>query len=369
MPRPTLAIDLGAIVANWRALAARARPAACAAVVKADAYGLGAAAVAPALAAAGARSFFAADAAETIELREALGPAPALYALNGADAVDMAAIAAAAVVPVLATRGQVAAARAEAARRGRPLPVALQLDIGMNRLGLTATETTSLLDDPAGLAGLDLRLALGHLSSSDDPSAGANAAERARFLAALAHPRLRGVSRSLAATGGVLLGADFAFDLVRPGIGLFGGLPFAGARAVVRLSLPVLRVADLPAGAAVGYGGAWRADGPRRVATLAAGYADGLFRALSPRAAVYHRGRRLPFAGRVSMDLVTVDATAAPELREGDAVDLLGPDQGIDALAAAAGTLGYEVLTSLGTRHRRRYVAPDPAPEPPVGAD
>lgn len=344
MARGLLTIDLDAVAANWRALAARAAPAECAVVVKADAYGLGAAHVAPALAAAGARTFFVALPEEALSLRAILGPGPVIYALNGCDASELPDLRAADIRPVLNSPAQITAFRFA------PTPCALQLDVGMNRLGLEPAELAALLD--ADLPAPAFVMA--HLSCSDDPTHPASAAERARFEAMTAHPRLAGLPRSLAATGGVLLGPAFHYDLVRPGIGLYGGLPFAEARPTVALEIPVLQVRDVAAGETVGYGGAWIAPRPSRIATIAIGYADGLKRGTN--CAAHHAGRALPIVGRVSMDLVTLDATDAPDLAAGDSVVLLGPDQGVDALAAAAGTIGYEVLTSLGRRHLRRYV-------------
>lgn len=359
MPESLLTIDLDAIAANWRALAERVHPARCAAVVKADAYGLGLAQVAPALMAAGARVFFVATAAEALAARAVLGESPALFCFNGPDAECVDALAEARVRPLLNGPEQVALARAAAKRRGAPYPCGLQLDTGMNRLGLEADELAAALAD--GPDGLDVGLVMSHLACADDAAHLMNAAQREAFVAMAAHPALAGVPRSLSATGGGLMGAAFAFDLVRPGIGLYGGLPFADARPVATLEVPVIQTRAVAPGEAVGYGAAWRAERPTRIATIAAGYADGVLRALSNRGSAFHRGRRLPFAGRVSMDLITLDVTDAPDLAAGDAVTLLGPEQGVDALAAAAGTIGYEILTSLGTRYARRYVgASDP---------
>ncbi len=350
--RATLTIDLAAIRRNWRALGARAGGAVCAAVVKADAYGLGAATVAPALAAEGARVFFTALPEEALDLRDVLGPGPEIWCFNGPCPATAAELLARGVRPLLNDPSQAALARETARAAGRAYPCGLQLDSGMNRLGLEADELAALRAGD-GLAGLDLGLALSHLACSDDPADPMNAAQRAEFLAMT--ESLPGVPRSLAATGGVLLGADYAFELVRPGIGLYGGAPFAAAEPVATLEVPVLQVRAVRPGEAVGYGANWRAERPSRVATIAAGYADGVIRAAGNRAAAWWRGRPLPFAGRVSMDLVTLDATDAPDLRPGDAVRLLGPEQGVDALAAAAGTIGYEILTALGSRYARRY--------------
>jgi len=358
--RATLTIDLAAIAENWRRLSLLCAPAETAAVVKADAYGLGVAHVAPALWAAGARTFFTALPEEAATVREVLGPAAAIYCFNGMTGGDADLIRAFAIRPLLNSPGQIAAARAAA--RDAPLPCGLQLDTGMNRLGLEADELSAVLDDPQGLDGLAPDLVVSHLACADDPAHPMNAAQAAAFVAMTAHPRLARLRRSLSATGGALLGPEWRHDLVRPGVGLYGGLPFAEAAPVVRLSVPILQIRAVAPGEAVGYGAAWRAERETRVATISAGYADGLIRAMSGRARVFHGGRALPARGRVSMDLITVDVTEAPDLAPGDALDLLGPHQGVDALAAAAGTIGYEILTSLGSRYARRYEGGETAP-------
>jgi alanine racemase len=346
MPRATLTVDLGAIARNWRRLAALAPGAECAAVVKADAYGLGAAQVAPALARAGARTFFVALAEEGAALRAILGPGPAIHILNGFAAAEAALFDGADLRPVLNAPEQVADWLAAAPDR----PCALHLDSGMNRLGLSAGELAA-----APLDRLRLTLAMTHLACSDTPADPMNAAQLAAFAAMTAAPGLAGVPRSAAATGGILLGPDGHHDLVRPGVGLFGGLPFAAAEPVVTLDAPVLQVRAVAPGQPVGYGAAWRAARPSRVAIVATGYADGIFRAAAPAARAFFGPAALPFAGRVSMDLIALDATDAPELSAGDRVQLLNRDWRVDDLAAAAGTIGYEVLTSLGTRYARRY--------------
>jgi alanine racemase len=350
MSRATLTVDLAAIRANWRALSRLAAPAECAAVVKADAYGLGAARVGPALASEGARSFFVATPDEALSLREALGPGPAIHCLNGVAPDTAAAFAAAAIRPVLSAPEQVALARAAG------LPSALQLDTGMNRLGLEAEELAA-----APLDGLPLTLVMSHLACADDPAHPMNAAQTEAFRTLTADPRLAGVPRSLSATGGILFGPAFRHDLVRPGIGLYGGRPFANARPVVTLDVPVLQIRHVAKGEAVGYAAAWVAPRDCRIATIAAGYADGLIRAMGGRTRAFAGATPLPFVGRVSMDLITLDASDAPGLVPGDTVRLLGPSQSVDDLADAAGTIGYEILTSLGTRYARAYVGASPS--------
>lgn len=335
-----LAIDLDAVAANWRALDAMTG---CetAAVVKADGYGLGAGRVAEALAKAGARRFFVAVAEEGVTLRKALGPGPEICVFSGHMAGDAALLSAADLVPMLNSPEQ-------AARHRASLPDAaygVQLDSGMNRLGMEPADWAAAR---AGLEDGPLRLVMSHLACADDPGDPANAAQLACFAEMVAGVR---VPRSLAATGGILLGSDWHFELTRPGIGLYGGLPFAAAQPVVRLSLPVIQVRDLAIGETVGYGCTFTADRPTRIATVSAGYADGLIRAMSGKARLWAGATPCPLAGRVSMDLLTVDVTDLDSVPE--TLDILGPHQGVDALAEAAGTIGYEILTSLGARYGR----------------
>jgi alanine racemase len=344
MGTATLTIDLDAVVSNWRALdAASGQGTETGAVVKADAYGLGAARVARALARAGARTFFVAVAEEGAALRTALGPGPGILVLSGHMAGDTELIGAGRLTPMLNSVEQLT--RHFEALPGHPFGI--QLDTGMNRLGMEPAEWAAVRDIvlPAGP-----RLVMSHLACADEPGHAMNARQLSRFGEMTEGI---GVPRSFSATGGILLGRDYHFDVTRPGIGLYGGQPFAEARPVVRLALPVIQVRDLAPGETVGYANSWAAPGPARIATVSAGYADGLIRAMSGRATVYAGATPCPVVGRVSMDLITVDIShleADPE-----ALDILSPHQGVDRLAEAAGTIGYEILTSLGPRYRRRY--------------
>ncbi len=355
-----LTIDLGAIVANWRDLRARHPIGAVAAVVKADAYGLGAAPVARALRDAGCRSFFVAHLAEGLALREALGPGPEIAVLNGFP--PCAEAERAALLPVLNTLGEVEAHASHGRRRGTPVPAILHIDTGMARLGLDARELEALAADHGRLEGLALRCVMTHLACADEPEHPLNRLQAERFAAACA--RLPpGIPRCLPNSSGLFLGPEFASDLARPGCALYGINPTPGRpnpmRQVLRLDAPVLQVREIPAGATVGYGASARVERPTRVATVAVGYADGYLRSLSNRGVVgSFAGRPVPLLGRVSMDLTTFDVTdLAPEIRAGDRIALLGDAPGItpDDLATAAGTIGYEILTSLGPRYRREY--------------
>ena len=337
-----LHIDLAAIVANWQALSALAHTEA-APVVKADAYGLGLAPVARALAQAGARRFFVAYAEEGHLLRRALGPGPEILVLSGHMAGDARLLAEATLTPILNSVDQLMR-HLEACP---DQPFGIQLDTGMNRLGMEWTEWAAVAEIALAQSPV---LLLSHLSCADDPDHPMNAYQLDLFRQMTDG---LGIPRSLAATGGILLGPDYAFDLVRPGIGLYGGLPFEHARPVVALDLPVIQVRDLQEGEVVGYGNAWQAQRPSRLATVSAGYADGVFRALSHRLTLWHGDTPCPAGGRVSMDLITVDVTDLPG--DPEHLTLLGPRQGIDHLAEAAGTIGYEVLTSLGPRYARSH--------------
>jgi alanine racemase len=335
-----LQIDLAALAANWRALDAMTA-AETAAVVKADGYGLGAARVAQTLATAGARRFFVAVAEEGAVLRDALGPGPEINVFSGHMAGDAPLLRDAGLTPMLNSPEQLARHRGALP----DVPYGVQLDSGMNRLGMEPADWAATR--AAAEAG-PITLVMSHLACADEPGHPANAAQLRTF-----REMTEGVTapRSLSATGGILLGPDYHFDLTRPGIGLYGGLPFADAAPVVRLSLPVIQVRDLAPGETVGYGCSFTAETQTKIATVSAGYADGLIRAMSGRATLWAGATACLLAGRVSMDLLTVDVTALDTVP--DTLDILGPHQTVDDLAEAAGTIGYEILTSLGPRYSR----------------
>lgn len=354
-PSGVLTVNLGAVVANWRLLRHLHAPGAVAAVLKADAYGLGAAAVGRALRDAGCRQFFVALLAEGVALRAALGPGPDIAVLNG---FRPGAEGDAALLPVLNGLPDLADHAAAAWQHGRPAPALLHLDTGMARLGLDAGEQGALAADPSLLAGLDLRWLMTHLACADEPAHPLNALQAARFAAIRA--RLPPCPASLANSSGLFLGPAFRSDLARPGAALYGINPTPGRpnpmRQVVTLNAPILQVREVEAGATVGYGAAWTAPRRTRVATVAAGYADGYLRTLSGQGAARCAGQPVPLLGRVSMDLTTFDVTDVPGAVPGALVQLMGPGSTPDDLAARAGTIGYEVLTALGARYRREYL-------------
>jgi alanine racemase len=356
-------IDLAAIADNWRALAKLVAPAECGAVVMADAYGLGAAAVVPALVRAGCRTFFVATVDEARDAR-VLARGATIYVLDGLMAGSGEALVAASATPVLSNAASVREWAALAEARDVRLPTAIQVDSGLNRLGLDAADVASLVSDGEMLSWLDLKLVMSHLACADDPHDVKNATQLGAFRD-LAQ-RLLPAPLSLAASDGLMLGKDYHFDLVRPGYALYGGQAFKGGptpvRPVLRVAARVLQVRDVPEGESVGYAATYRTQEQRRIATVAAGYADGLFRRLSAGNGevgghVAFNGQLAPVVGRVSMDLITVDVTglARPPQR-GDFVTLLGSELPIESVGAAAGTIGYEVLTNLGRRFHRVYI-------------
>ncbi len=345
MPMTTalLTIDLDALTANWRSLDAMTN---CetAAVVKANGYGLGAARVAQSLASAGARRFFVATCDEGAVIRKALGPGPQIAVFCGHMQGDTDLLSQHALTPVLNCADQLV--RHLESLPGHPF--AIQLDTGMNRLGMEPAEWAALSDialaqNPAFI--------MSHLACADDPAHPMNAQQLAAFTDMTAGVQC---PRALSATGGILLGPQYHFDFTRPGIGLYGGLPFDAAQPVAHLSLPVIQTRDVAAGESVGYGNTWVAPVPSRIATLAAGYADGIHRAMGPQTSLWFNGVECPIRGRISMDLITADVSHLDE--DPHSLDLLGAEQTVDMLAEAAGTIGYEILTSLGGRYQRRYI-------------
>lgn len=358
-----IVIDLDAIRANYRAIAARSAPAICGAVVKADAYGLGVAQVAPALYREGCRHFFVAQLCEAFDVRAAVGGDAVITVLNGVDPGCEAVCADGGFIPALSSLSQVERWRDHARSLGRPLPAGLQIDSGMSRLGLAPDAAAALAQDAEFVRRVPLRLILTHLACADEPERAANVDQLAAFRAARSH--FPGVPASIANSGGSFLSPDFHLDVVRPGVSLYGvaaGPRAEGLRPVVRLDARVLQIRDVLAGAGVGYGHDYVAPAARRLATIAIGYGDGWPRSLGGRGAAWHGGTRLPIVGRVSMDSLTIDISALPEnaLAEDDFVELLGPSQKLDMVAHDAGTIAYEILTRLGHRSQRVYVEREP---------
>jgi alanine racemase len=353
-----LTVDLGAVRENYRRLKARLGSTRCAGVVKADGYGLGAIPVALALAAEGCDTFFVAHAAEGIALRAALGPAPAIYILNGVPPGGERDAAACGLAAVVNSLEQLSAWRETARITGRILPAAIQVDSGMSRLGMAAAEVEAIAADPMAFEGIDVRLVMSHLACADEPSHAANEAQRAEF------ERLRAMlpaaPASLANSSGIFLGETFHYQLARPGAALYGINPTPGRDnpmlPVVGLEAKVIQTRSVAAGTGIGYGHIVVTDDITALATISLGYADGWRRRAA--ASAYVDGIRLPFIGRVSMDSIILDISDLPEgrLRAGDMVEMIGPSQTLDEVAGFSGTIAYEVLTSLGHRFHRHYL-------------
>jgi alanine racemase len=357
-----LTVDLGALVENWRALARRATPAECAAVVKADAYGCGLEPVAKALARAGCKTFFVADLAEARRARAA-APDAAIYVLNGVLPGTAAGFAEANARPVIGNLVELAEWDAFCAAGQWRGGAALHVDTGMNRLGVTVDEAAALAPriraENHGIA-----LLMSHLACAEIPDHPLNARQIATFREV--RMLYRGIPASLANSCGIFLGDKAHGDMVRPGAALYGVNPTPGRanpmQPVVQLQARIVQVRNLAKGETVGYDAVWTARHAGRVAVVAVGYADGLPRSLSatdstPGADALVAGRRCPFAGRISMDLLAIDIGELPEgaARRGDLVTLIGGPITLDALANVAGTIGYEILTGLSPRYHRAY--------------
>tara|TARA_R110002012_G_scaffold256223_3_gene436262 strand:- start:217 stop:1353 length:1137 start_codon:yes stop_codon:yes gene_type:complete len=355
-----LVVDLAAIRQNYFDLKARLGGVECGAAVKADAYGIGVEQVGPTLFDAGCRTFFVATIDEGIALREIL-PRARIAVLNGLLDGTEDVFPEFGLIPVINDLEQIARIRQMCIRADRSLPAMLHIDTGMSRLGLTAEDMKWIADEPDVLGGPDWLYALSHLASADEPGNPSNAIQLSRFREQL--PRLQQrMQASLANSAGIFLGPDYHFNLARPGFALYGGRVKDGEPSpmapVVRLAARILQVRTVRAGETVGYGGTYKMRKDGRVATVAAGYADGYLRALSNHGAAYIGDRRLPVVGRVSMDMLAVDVSDVDraEIHPGGFVDLLGPHYTVNDAADAAGTIGYEILTGLGHRYTRRYI-------------
>lgn len=313
---------------------------------------------APVLYQAGCRDFFVAQSGEALKLRSLLSTDARIFVLNGLQPGSEATCAARGIVPVLNSLGQIANWRQIAEIRGATLPAILQFDTGMSRLGLSPEEVAELVANPSLLDRIELLYIMSHLASADDPDSPQNTDQLSAMLAFAG--KFPGVDICFANSGGTFLAPAFQHAMVRPGIALYGGAIGPGEnpmRPVVGLKVRVVQTRTVPAGTKVGYSAAHVTSRETRLATIAAGYADGLPRHLSGRGAVFYEGMRLPIVGRVSMDSITVDISAlAPgTLSLGSLVEVIGPHQSLEQLAADAGTIAYEILTSLGHRYYREY--------------
>nr|AAT96856.1 DadX [Rhizobium etli] len=354
-----LTIDLAALGRNYLKLASMLAPVRAGAVVKADAYGLGAERVAQTLYDQGCRHFFVAQFVEAVRLRPALAEDAQIFVLNGLQPGNEVACAESGIIPVLNSLAQWRQWSATARLLTRSLPAVLQFDTGMSRLGFPWEERAELAAVIGDGANVEILFIMSHLACADELDSGQNGdqlAEMARIA-----DEFPGFDISFANSGGLFLGDAYHGVLARPGIALYGGAPNAGGtnpmEPVVRLDVAVVQTRTVPSGARIGYGGAHVTRRETRLATIAAGYADGLPRSLGDCGAVYHKGIRLPIVGRVSMDSATVDITALPEggAEAWKPCRMLGPNQTLEDVAGAAGTISYEILTGLGDRYDRQY--------------
>lgn len=380
MPSSRLVVDLDALARNWLLLKKKLQNGAdCAGVVKADAYGLGADAVSRTLFAQGCRHFFVAQWEEALAVQRALAnsaksfpysptagagvivDAPTIYMLEGPKGAAETDMIASGFVPVLNSLPDIFYWSAAAAKTGRRLAAVIHLDTGMNRLGLTAAEVASLASDHRDIfKALDIRYVMSHLACADEPAHPMNAAQLSSFhklTAALGQP----LRYSFANSGGIFLGADYHFDLVRPGCALYGINPTGQAQnpmlPVVTFEARILQTRIIDSSGTVGYGASYRVSPPAKCATVSIGYADGYLRSLTGSGHVYVKGEKCPVIGRVSMDSVVIDITQArADIQPGDVVEILGPNRLVDDVAAEAGTIGYEILTGLGRRTPRTYI-------------
>jgi alanine racemase len=357
-----LTINLEALAANWRKLEKTAVPAECSAVIKADAYGCGIEPAARALARAGCKTFFVATLDEAAAARAAV-PSAVLYVLNGFAQNTGEAYAKIDAKPVIGDLNELAEWDVFCRRTQWAGGAAIHIDTGMQRLGLSVAEAQGLIPRiNAGDHGISL--VMSHLACAENLNHPMNARQLGAFREVAS--AFAGVPASLSNSSGIFLGSPFYFDMVRPGAALYGVNPTPEAdnpmQAVIELKARVVQIRDVERGESVGYGGIWTARRPTRLAIAAAGYADGYFRAASSNdgtrgAEVMVAGKRCPVAGRISMDLMAVDVTDLEKnaVRRGQTVTLIGEGITVDELAHHFGTIGYEVLTSLGSRYARIY--------------
>jgi alanine racemase len=357
-----LTVDLAALEANWRALSRRATPTECAAVIKADGYGCGIAQVAHKLDRAGCKTFFVADLAEAAAAR-AIAPEAAVYVLNGLMPGTAAAFAELRARPVIGSLVALAEWDAFCSANDWRGGAALHVDTGMNRLGISANEAAALAPRIRS-ENHGITLVMSHLACAELPEHPLN--ERQIKLFREVRMLYRGIPSSLANSSGIFLGNAAHCDMVRPGVALYGVNPTPGKsnpmRPVIELQARIVQVRSVPRGETVGYDAQWTAKRATRIAVVAVGYADGFLRAAGssdeqPGADAIVAGQRCPLAGRISMDLMAIDITDLPDnaARRGDLATLIGHEISVDDVATIAGTIGYEVLTSLGRRYHRIY--------------
>lgn len=354
-----LTINLEALVRNYQVLSKMAASGKAAAVVKADAYGLGAEKVAKAVYEKGCRHFFVAQLHEATKLRPLLVSDAHIFVLNGLQPGNEESCARQGIVPVINSIEQWRNWSRTGLRLGRRLPAAVQFDTGMSRLGLPPDERLYLAEEVAHASHVEILFLMSHLASADDARSSQNSEQLAELQKIATE--FPGYDLSFENSGGLFLGGPYRSALARPGVAVYGGAPTDGRNpmeAVVRLDVAVVQTRTVPPNTRVGYGGAYVTTKHTRLATISAGYADGLPRSLGDRGAVYFDGIRLPIVGRVSMDSITVDISAVAEgkIKLGSLVEVIGPNRPLEEVAEEAGTISYEILTRLGQRYHRQYL-------------
>ncbi len=344
MATATATIDLNAIKQNWQKLRSMSRND-TAAVVKANAYGLGIKQVAKALYDEGARLFFVATAEEGAELRSILGKIPEIYIFSGHMVGDTELIRNYNLIPLINSIEQLS----RQSQLLKEKKFGVQLDTGMNRLGIEPMEWETVKEFTLSLNPV---LIMSHLACADEPGHKMNTTQLNTFRTLTDKINIK---KSLAATGGILLGPEYHFDLTRPGIGIYGCSPMKNCLPVLKIEIPVIQIRDIKSGETVGYGNTWTSTSKKRIATISAGYADGIFRVVGQRTKLYFKEIGCPIVGRISMDLIGVDITRLN--MDPDKLELINSLQTIDKIAEGAGTIGYEFLTSLGHRYNRKYTS------------
>jgi alanine racemase len=353
-----LIIDLDALSSNYRRMQKELRDTECAAVVKADAYGIGAKIIAPVLYKAGAKSFFFANLNEALEVRTEMKEGD-FYVFNGLSDAGPDVFIEHGMFPVLNSLSQLQTWHAAANNKGQSLHAMVNLDTGMSRLGLCEKETSQLIHDSSMLDAIDKPVLMTHLCSADDYQSKANPRQLLEFRQTAA--KLPSARLSLANSSSTFLGKNYHFDLARPGAALYGLNPTPHTTnpmsPVVEARIKVLQIREIPVGRSVGYGCSYISEKPTRIATIALGYADGYQRVRANPSSIVINGQSAPVIGRVSMDAITVDISAfnEQEVHEGSMVSFIDATHDVDCVAKEAGTIGYEVLTSLGQRYRREY--------------
>ena len=355
-----LEINIDSIIHNYQLINNKVGNTECAAVLKADAYGMGASVIAKALDKAGCSTFFVATIDEGIELRACFSKDENQIAvlsglLEGSEDIFYSNK----LTPVLNDTEQIKKWAIYNKQKNISAPSILHIDTGMNRLGLTINELYDIIKNPTELKELHVEWIMSHLACGDQPRDIMNEKQLSVFLNA--KKEFPNVKASLANSAGVFLGQSYHLDMVRPGIALYGSgsgsIPSKPLKQVIKLYSRILQIRTLSTGASVGYGASYRVSEATRVATVGLGYADGYLRSLSNCSWVFFNGLRLPVIGRISMDYITIDITqiASEKIQTGDFIEIIGDKFTLDDLATVANTVPHELLTRLGTRHHRIY--------------